>query len=317
MPHWLTPVWEDHPVSQLTRWWLPSRIQRCRLGTSPDRSARLSTAWATPSSWMNTTPGTSVLTAVFEHLRALRATRSSSHEESSMASSELSSVVMTTRPTMIHRAGQNPSMVTPGSRSSSRNTNTVLRTIAPRPSVSTESGTTRNASAGHTTALPTPTTNPASNASGNDSIENPGRMAAKSHSSTAVRTVRTRPRHSTRVRDGRSAAGRTIPDVEGESVLIDSPPSAQALAGESDNSGASPRTSARATPSVAAGCESTSDTSRSALPVGRVCCADCRRVPAVRASRDLHDSRPRRGDPITVDASSGARRQVVHEICVM
>ena len=37
IPHWLTPVCDDHPVSHSTRWWLPSRSQRCRLGTSPDR----------------------------------------------------------------------------------------------------------------------------------------------------------------------------------------------------------------------------------------------------------------------------------------
>ena len=165
MPHWLTPVCDDHPVSQPTSTWLPSRIQRCRVGTSPERSARRSTAWATPSSWMNTTPGTSVTTASFDRRRACRATRWSSHELSSMASSALTIVVTITRPTTTPSAVQNPSISTPGSRSSSRNTNRALRTIAPSPSVSTESGTTRNASAGQTTALATPTTKPASNAS--------------------------------------------------------------------------------------------------------------------------------------------------------
>ena len=176
MPHWLTPVCDDHPVSQPTSTWLPSRIHRCRVGTSPERSARRSTAWATPSSWMNTTPGTSVTTASFDRRRACRATRWSSHESSSMASSALTIVVTITRPTTTHNAVQNPSISTPGSRSSSRNTNSALRTIAPSPSVSTDSGTTRNASAGQTTALAMPTTNPASNASQNESIEKPGRM---------------------------------------------------------------------------------------------------------------------------------------------
>ena len=213
MPHWLTPVCDDHPVSQPTSTWLPSRIQRCRVGTSPERSARRSTAWATPSSWMNTTPGTSVTTASFDRRWAWRATRWSSHESSSMASSALTNVVTITRPMTTPNAVQNPSISTPGSRSSSTNTNSALRTMAPSPSVSTDSGTTRNASAGQTTALATPTTNPASNASHNESIEKPGRIAASSHSPSAVTTVTTTVRHRTVRHDGRSAAGRTTRDV--------------------------------------------------------------------------------------------------------
>ena len=160
MPHWLTPVCDDHPVSQPTSTWLPSRIHRCRVGTSPERSARRSTAWATPSSWMNTTPGTSVTLASFERRRACRAMRWSSHELSSTASSALTIVVTITRPMTTHNAVQNPSISTPGSRSSSRNTNSALRMMAPNPRVSTESGTTRNASAGHTTALAMPIDEP-------------------------------------------------------------------------------------------------------------------------------------------------------------
>ena len=100
-------------------------------------------------------------------------------------------VVTITKPTTTHSAVQNPSISTPGSRSSSKNTNSALRMMAPSPRVSTDSGTTRNANAGHTTALPTPTTNPANNASQNESIENPGKIAASSHSPTAVTTVTT------------------------------------------------------------------------------------------------------------------------------
>ena len=126
-----------------------------------------------------------------------------------MASSALTNVVTITRPMTTHSAVQNPSISTPGSRSSSRNTNSALRMIAPSPSVSTDSGTTRNASAGQTTALATPTTNPASNASQNESIEKPGRIAASSHSPSVVTTVTTMVRHRTVRHDGRSAAGRT------------------------------------------------------------------------------------------------------------
>ena len=115
MPHWLTPVCDDHPVSQPTSTWLPSRIHRCRVGTSPERSARRSTAWATPSSWMNTTPGTSVTSASFDRRRAWRAMRWSSHESSSMASSALTNVVTMTSPMTTHSAVQNPSISTPGS----------------------------------------------------------------------------------------------------------------------------------------------------------------------------------------------------------
>ncbi len=85
--------------------------------------------------------------------------------------------------------------------------------MAPSPRVSTESGTTRNASAGQTTALAMPTTNPASKASQNESIENPGKMAASSHSPAVVTTVTTIVRHRTVRHDGRSAAGRTTRDV--------------------------------------------------------------------------------------------------------
>ena len=130
-----------------------------------------------------------------------------------MARSALTIVVTITRPMTTHNAVQNPSMSTPGSRSSNRNTNSALRTIAPSPSVSTDSGTTRNASAGQTTALAMPTTKPASSASHNESIENPGKIAASSHSSSVVTTVRTTERHSTVRHDGRSAAGRTTRDA--------------------------------------------------------------------------------------------------------
>ena len=130
-----------------------------------------------------------------------------------MASNALTAVVTITRPMTTHSAVQNPSISTPGSRSSSRKTNSALRTMAPSPSVSTESGTTRNASAGQTTALAMPTTNPASNASQNESIEKPGKIAASSASPIVVTTVTTTARHRTVRHDGRSAAGRTTRDV--------------------------------------------------------------------------------------------------------
>ena len=84
--------------------------------------------------------------------------------------------------------------------------------MAPSPRVSTESGTTRNANAGQTTALAMPTTNPASNASHKESIEKPGRIAASSHSPSVVTTVRTMVRQMTVLHDGRSTAGRMTRD---------------------------------------------------------------------------------------------------------
>ncbi len=214
MPHWLTPVCDDHPVSQPTSRWLPSRIHRCNVGTSPELIARRSTARATPSSWMNTMPGASLTSASFERRRACRAMRWSNHESSSTASRALTNVVTITSPTTTHNAVQNPSISTPGSTSSSRNTNSALRTIAPSPSVSTDSGTTRNASAGQTTALAMPTTKPASRASHNESIEKPGRMAASNHNPSVVTTVTTMERQRTVRHDGRSAAGRTTREVD-------------------------------------------------------------------------------------------------------
>ena len=69
--------------------------------------------------------------------------------------------------------------------------------------MSTESGTTRNASAGQTTALTMPTTNPASRASQNVSIENPGSTAASSQSEKPVTTVTTTVRRTTWRQGGR------------------------------------------------------------------------------------------------------------------
>ena len=62
-------------------------------------------------------------------------------------------------------------------------------------------------------ALAMPTTKPASSACNRVSIENPSRIAAKSHNMSAVTTVTTTPRHSTCRTDGRSSAGRKIRDA--------------------------------------------------------------------------------------------------------
>ena len=88
--------------------WLPSRIQRCRLGTSPDRSARRSTAWATPSSWMNTMPGDIGDGRRPSTADGLPRHRWSSHASSSMASNALTSVVTMTRPITMTNAVQKP-----------------------------------------------------------------------------------------------------------------------------------------------------------------------------------------------------------------
>ena len=121
-----------------------------------------------------------------------------------------------TRPITIASDGQNPSISTPGSSSRTQPTTTALSTIAPRPSVSTESGTTRNASAGQTTALATPTTNPASSASQNESIANPGSTAASSQRENPVITVTMTVRRSTWRQGGRWRGGRITRGCSGD-----------------------------------------------------------------------------------------------------
>ena len=108
MPHWLTPVCDDQPVSHPTRWWVPVRSQRCNVGTSPERRARSSTTLATPSSWTNTTPGTSVTVASPLRRRARRDLRGSNHESSSRASARDTSVVTAARPTTTATDVQKP-----------------------------------------------------------------------------------------------------------------------------------------------------------------------------------------------------------------
>ena len=90
IPHWLTPVCDDQPVSQRDEA-VPSRRAASGRwsGQSPERSARRSnTSWATPSSWTNTMPGTSVRAADFARRRATVAVRRSNHASSSIASSD-------------------------------------------------------------------------------------------------------------------------------------------------------------------------------------------------------------------------------------
>ena len=209
MPHWLTPVCDDQPVSHPMSRCEPSSSQRCRVGASPERSARSSTALARPSSWTKTTPGTSVTVACRRRRRARRAAMWSNHESSSSANAHDTSVVMAARPMTTATLVQKPDSSTPGSRSSSNNTARASRAMAPRPRVSTEIGTTTNASAGQTTALRRPMTKPASNASLGRSIVKPGRIPARSQRATAVTTVTATPRPMTRDHNGRSAAGRT------------------------------------------------------------------------------------------------------------
>ena len=157
---------------------------------------------------MNTTPGTSVTTDSFCRRLARRAAWSSNQPSSSAASTVETIVVINARPTAIASAVPKSRTVMPGSASSTSPTISASIKIAPMPSVSTDSGTTIEASAGHTTALSTPTTNPASRASGARSISKPGRIAARNHSETAVNTTTTALRHSTRLGGGRSL-GRT------------------------------------------------------------------------------------------------------------
>ena len=110
-------------------------------------------------------------------------------------------------------------------------------------------------------------TRPAS-ASQNESIENPGRIAASSHSPSAVTTVTTIVRHSTVRHDGRSAAGRTTLEVGGGVTVALSWPGAGWWAVRCCHRGASPRHVAstqgledRARSALSRSCGSTSFTS--------------------------------------------------------
>ena len=151
IPHWLTPVWDDQPVSQRTRRCRPSRSHPSIVGQSPERVARTNTSWATPSSCTNTMPGTSVRAADFARRRATVAVRRSNHTSSSIAISDETIALMTASPITITTAVPKPSTVTPGSSSSTSSTRRASSTIAPMPRVSTEMGTTTIDRSGHTT----------------------------------------------------------------------------------------------------------------------------------------------------------------------
>ncbi len=209
MPHWLTPVCDDHPVSQPISRWLPSRSQRWRVGTSPERSARSSTGLASPSICTKTTPGTSVSAAIPECRRARRAIDVSNQASSSKARRLDTTVVTAANPSTITSGAHQPSSVTPGSVSSTRVTTIASSTIAPSPSVSTEIGTTMTARAGHTMALTMPITNPARSACHHSSIAKSSSTAASSHNVNAPMTVTRMTRHTTTRREGRSATGRS------------------------------------------------------------------------------------------------------------
>ena len=73
-----------------------------QVGNIPRPSARRRTACATPSNWTNTTPGTSVTLAPSSTLTRLSRRRRSKYASSSSASSVEIAVVTTTRPTTMH-----------------------------------------------------------------------------------------------------------------------------------------------------------------------------------------------------------------------
>ena len=108
IPHWLTPVCDDHPVSHPTRRCDPVRSQRSIVGASPERSARRSTASARPSIWTNTMPGTSVGAATLARRRAVPAMRRSNQASSSSASADDTAVAIAARPMTITDGVQNP-----------------------------------------------------------------------------------------------------------------------------------------------------------------------------------------------------------------
>ena len=172
MPHWLTPVWDDHSVRQPSRRWLSTSSQRCNVGTSPDANATRSTGSDSPSTCTNTTPGTSVVVAP-RRRRDWRAMRWSYQESSSRASAVANNVPTTVATIVTSNAAQNPSSRTPGSSFSTTQVRAALTARLAAPSVYTDSGTNTKANAGQTTELKNPTTRPAKRASRNRSISKP------------------------------------------------------------------------------------------------------------------------------------------------
>ena len=186
----------------------PSRSQRSIVGTSPERRARRSTSSATPSSWTNTMPGTSVAGGRLARRRANAAVRRSNQASSSSAMTRRDQALITASPMTITSAVPKPSSVTPGSWSSTRPTSRASSTIAPMPRVSTEIGTTTNGE-----QRPHDRVDHADDEAGEEgvaalSMSKPSSTAASSHSASAVVMTTTIARRRTWPAVGRCSAAR-------------------------------------------------------------------------------------------------------------
>ncbi len=141
MPHWLTPVCDDHPVSQPISRWLPSRSQRWRVGRRPIAAPGRAPVWPARRSAQS-------------RRRVPRSRRRSPVPARSPGHRRLEPGVVVEGEEARHqrRDGGQPEddhegcppafECAPGSVSSTRATTIASSTIAPSPSVRTEIGTT-------------------------------------------------------------------------------------------------------------------------------------------------------------------------------
>ena len=132
---------------------MPPRTQRARFGALPSRIARSSTSCARPSISRKNSPGTSV-GSLFATRRAWRRTTlRTQNASSSIASSDVTAVVtiVMTSATMI--PSSRVEISSPGASAATSRIIAPLSTIAPRPSVSTVSGSASLITSGHSRPL--------------------------------------------------------------------------------------------------------------------------------------------------------------------
>ena len=221
MPHWLTPVCDDQPVSQPTRRCVPSRSQRSSVGTSPERRARSSTTSASAVELHEHEPG---------HVGGRRAAWPaagrggpscwSNQASSSSASTDETSVVIAARPMTTTSAVQKPVELDAGQPvEHERDEQGVEHDGADAQREHRESARRRTASAGQTTALTQADDEAGEQGVRGRSMSKPSSSQARTHSASAASDGhderRGRRPGSTAVA---RAAGRTIASAAGRAA---------------------------------------------------------------------------------------------------
>jgi hypothetical protein len=118
-PAWLAGVVAGSCACQSTRRWLPDRIHRPRVGSSPERRPQRSSGAGRPSIWMKTTPGTGVVTG--SGWRRERWTRWVRKAELSPAVAiQVTTVIRKAYTHDAQKAFQNPSTWMPGAMTNAR-----------------------------------------------------------------------------------------------------------------------------------------------------------------------------------------------------